>query len=74
MRSSARSSDSPRSASRHETVSGLEGAEHFRADPERMYEQAAETEQRTDALVDGLEGKGPRSVTKRATPKARPPR
>lgn len=40
-----------------EKVSGMEGAEDFQAELQRMHEQAAETEQRTDALVDGLEGK-----------------
>jgi hypothetical protein len=40
-----------------EKVGSIEGAEDFQADLERMHEQAAETEQRTDALVDGLEGK-----------------
>jgi hypothetical protein len=40
-----------------EKVGGMEGAEDFQADLQRMHEQAVETEQRTDALVDGLEGK-----------------
>ena len=40
-----------------EKVSGMEGAEDFQAELQRMHEQAAETEQRTDALVDGLEGR-----------------
>jgi len=40
-----------------ETVSKMEDAEDFAADLERMHEQAAETERRTDALIDGLEGK-----------------
>ena len=40
-----------------EKVAGMEGAEDFQADLQRMNEQAAETEQRTDALVDGLEGR-----------------
>jgi hypothetical protein len=35
----------------------MEGAEDFEADLRRMHEQATETERRTDALVDGLEGK-----------------
>jgi hypothetical protein len=39
------------------TVSGMEGADDFKADLERMLEQAKETEQRTDALVDTLEGR-----------------
>ena len=38
-------------------VSSMEGAEDFEADLARMHEQAAETERRTDALVDTLEGK-----------------
>jgi hypothetical protein len=40
-----------------EKVGTMEGAEDFEGDLRRMHEQAAETEQRTDALVDGLEGK-----------------
>jgi hypothetical protein len=40
-----------------ETVSKMEDAEDFAAELERMNEQAAETERRTDALIDGLEGK-----------------
>jgi hypothetical protein len=39
------------------TVSGLEGADEFRTDLDRMHEQAQETERRTDALVDTLEGR-----------------
>ena len=39
------------------TVSAMEGADDFQDDLQRMHEQAIETEQRTDALVDGLEGK-----------------
>ena len=38
-------------------VGAMEGAEDFEADLRRMHEQAAETEQRTGALVDSLEGK-----------------
>jgi hypothetical protein len=38
-------------------VSSMEGAGEFRSDLERMGEQAAETERRTDELVDGLEGR-----------------
>jgi hypothetical protein len=38
-------------------VAAMEGAEDFEADLRRMHEQAVETERRTDALVDGLEGK-----------------
>ena len=38
-------------------VSGMEGADDFKADLERMYEQAVETERRTDDLVDTLEGR-----------------
>src|SRR5215203_3396247 len=39
------------------TVAGMEGAEDFKADLEKMLEQAQETERRTDALVDALEGR-----------------
>jgi hypothetical protein len=38
-------------------VAGMEGAEKFEAELGRMREEAAETERRTDALVDGLEGR-----------------
>jgi hypothetical protein len=38
-------------------VAGMEGADDFKADLERMHEEAAETERRTDSLVDGLDGK-----------------
>ena len=38
-------------------VSGMEDAEAFAEDLRRMGEQAAETERRTDGLVDGLEGR-----------------
>jgi hypothetical protein len=38
-------------------VSTMEGADDFESDLARMREQAAETERRTDELVDGLEGK-----------------
>src|SRR5688500_16633073 len=38
-------------------VAKMEGAEDFKADLERMAQEAKETEQRTDALVDSLEGK-----------------
>jgi hypothetical protein len=38
-------------------VSGMEGADDFKADLERMHEQAAEIERRTDSLVDTLEGR-----------------
>ena len=40
-----------------DTVGRDGGRRRVRDDLERMREQAAETEQRTDALVDGLEGK-----------------
>jgi hypothetical protein len=40
-----------------ETVSRMEGAGAFRDDLETMGRQAEETERRTDALVDGLEGR-----------------
>jgi hypothetical protein len=38
-------------------VSEMEGADDFKADLERMHADAAETERRTDALVDTLEGR-----------------
>ena len=40
-----------------QTVEGMEDADAFAADLERMREQAAETERRTDDLVDRLDGK-----------------
>jgi hypothetical protein len=40
-----------------ETVSKMEGAGAFRDELETMGRQAEETERRTDALVDGLEGR-----------------
>jgi hypothetical protein len=40
-----------------ETVRGMEGADAFAEELERMREEAAETEQRTDTLIDGLEGR-----------------
>ena len=40
-----------------EKVRSMEGADDFDGDLKRMHEQAVETEQRTGALVDGLEGK-----------------
>jgi hypothetical protein len=40
-----------------ETVGRMEGADAFRAELETMGRQAGETERRTDALVDGLEGR-----------------
>ena len=40
-----------------DTVARMEDADAFAKDLERMREQAAETERRTDGLVDGLEGK-----------------
>jgi hypothetical protein len=40
-----------------QAVSGMEGAADFKTDLQRMHEQASATEQRTDGLVDGLEGK-----------------
>src|SRR3954463_2224605 len=39
------------------TVSEMEGADDFQADLARMGEQAKETEQRTDALIDTFEGR-----------------
>lgn len=38
-------------------VSGMDGAEDFESELDRMRDQAAETERRTDELVDGLDGK-----------------
>lgn len=38
-------------------VAGMEGADDFRARLDQMHEEAQETEQRTDGLVDALEGK-----------------
>jgi hypothetical protein len=38
-------------------VAGMEGADDFKADLERMRDQAEETERRTDELVDSLDGK-----------------
>ena len=38
-------------------VARMEGADDYRSDLERMGEEAAETERRTDALVDALEGR-----------------
>jgi hypothetical protein len=38
-------------------VSTMEDADDFERDLERMHEQAAETERRADALIDGLDGK-----------------
>ena len=40
-----------------DTVSRMEDAEDFLPELKRMQEQAAETERRTDALIDGLDGK-----------------
>jgi hypothetical protein len=40
-----------------DTVSKMEDAEPFADDLARMHEQAAETERRTDELIDGLDGK-----------------
>ena len=38
-------------------VAGMEDAEDFKADLDKMSEQAAETERRTDAYIDTLEGR-----------------
>ena len=40
-----------------EHVSGMEGADDFRDQLDRMRTEAEETERRTDALVDSLEGR-----------------
>lgn len=39
------------------TVLRMEGADDFRGDLEQMADDAAETERRTDALIDGLDGR-----------------
>jgi hypothetical protein len=38
-------------------VAGMEGADEFKSRLDQMADEAAETERRTDALIDGLEGK-----------------
>src|SRR3954447_21513489 len=38
-------------------VARMEGADDFKADLDRMSQQAAETEQRTDGYIDSLEGR-----------------
>ena len=38
-------------------VSTLEGADDFKADLDRMHAQATETEERTDRLIDKLDGR-----------------
>ena len=40
-----------------DTVAGMEDAERFETELREMREQAVETEQRTDALIDGLDGR-----------------
>ena len=40
-----------------EKVAGLEGADAFKSDLDRMHEEASETERRTDGVIDTLEGK-----------------
>ena len=40
-----------------EKVAGMEGADPFKDRLTKMREEAQETERRTDALVDGLEGR-----------------
>ena len=40
-----------------DTAAKMEGAEDFEADLTRMGSEAADTEKRTDALIDGLEGR-----------------
>jgi hypothetical protein len=39
------------------TVAGMEDAEQFKGDLDRMAQEAAETEQRTDGYIDTLEGR-----------------
>ena len=55
-------------------VSGMEGAEDFKADLEAMGAQAAETERRTDALVDTLEGRKTAIRERPVRPRPRPSR
>lgn len=38
-------------------VAAMNGAEDYRSDLERMSEEATETEQRTDAFIDSLDGR-----------------
>ena len=52
----------------------MEGADDFQDDLQRMHEQAIETERRTDALVDGLEGRQTAIREKARETKAEPPR
>jgi hypothetical protein len=40
-----------------DTVSKMEGADDFETALKRMREEAAETEKRTDALIDGIDGR-----------------
>jgi hypothetical protein len=40
-----------------EKVAGMEGADPFKDRLQQMQEEAAETERRTDELIDGIEGK-----------------
>ena len=40
-----------------EKVAGLEGADAFKPDLDRMHDEASETERRTDGLIDTLDGK-----------------
>jgi hypothetical protein len=54
-------------------VTSMEGADDFEADLERMQEEAAETERRTTALVDGSRARRRRSTRRRGRPSARPP-
>jgi hypothetical protein len=53
------------------TVAGLEGAEQFRTDLDRMHEQAQETERRTDDLIDTLEGPQDRDPLRLAAEEAK---
>ena len=55
-------------------VSAMEDADDFQGDLERMHEQAAETERRTDELIDGLDGKKTAIRDTASTPRAKPPR
>ena len=55
-------------------VSWMENADDFESDLERMHEQAAETERRTDELIDGLDGKKTAIRDKATDTKTKPPR
>ena len=56
------------------TVREMEDAEGFADDLDRMHDQAAETERRTDDPSTGARAARPRSARRRGTPGTRPPR